>query len=200
MSGKDIWIWYDEGGEQKCFLFYGQTDNIPNNSYVRSLVNAYLYNKMNWKEAGHMELNPSTELVENHKYKVSVFQKSDYTSQYYQDNGGFPIIIWNPNEGIETDTGAILSPATVFTHEADHAVDDLTDANAHFERKSVYSYDIKGANKEEARVIKGSERLAAIANGEIKNGQVTRRNYSATTVITNGPTSTKVIKYVTKYK
>lgn len=197
--GDDLWIWYNEDGEQKSFHFYGQTDRIPNNPYVKDVVYAYIYNKKNWDNAGIKELNPSTELVENHNYQVSVLRSSVHQSKYYQSNGGLPTIIWNSNEGLKTDTGAILSPATIFVHEADHAIDDLNNAKAHSERRSLESNDIKDANKEEARVIQGSERLAAIANGEIQKGQATRKSYtSGTTVITSGPTSTSIIKTITK--
>ena len=154
---------------------------------------------MNQAEIDHIEPNPSAEVIENHKYSVSVYMNSDNLSKYYQNNGGFPVIIWNPDEGFKTDTGVILSPATIFTHEADHAIDDLNNSKAHSERRSLKSNDIKDANKEEARVIQGSERLAAIANGEIRKGQATRRSYSSgTTVITKGPASTSVIRRITK--
>ena len=182
-NGEDIWIWYNENGELKSFHFYGQTDNIPHNLYVKDVILAYTYNKENWEKAGFKEPNPSAEVIENHKYRVSVYMNSDNLSKYYQNNGGFPVIIWNPDESLETDTGAILSPATIFTHEADHAIDDLNNSKAHSERRSLKSNDIKDANKEEARVIQGSERLAAIANGEIRKGQVTRRSYSSGTTL-----------------
>ena len=198
-NGEDIWIWYNENGELKSFHFYGQTDNIPHNLYVKDVILAYTYNKENWEKAGFKEPNPSTEVIENHKYSVSVYMNSDNLSKYYPNNGGFPVIIWNPDEGLKTDTGVILSPATIFTHEADHAIDDLNNSKAHSERRSLKSNDIKDANKEEARVIQGSERLAAIANGEIRKGQATRRSYSSgTTVITKGPASTSVIRRITK--
>ena len=87
-NGEDIWIWYNENGEQKSFHFYGQTDNIPHNLYVKNVVIAYTYNKNNWEKAGFKESNPSTELIENHKYRVSVRMDSDNHSKYYQDNGG----------------------------------------------------------------------------------------------------------------
>jgi len=47
-------------------------------------------------------------------------------------------------------------------------------------------------NDEEYRVINGSEQLSALANGEIKEGQRTRRNHSGKTVFTKGPTSTVI--------
>ena len=57
----------------------------------------------------------------------------------------------NTYEGLQTDNGTILSPATIFAHEADHALDDLSDNKAHMERqgKQIADYD----NIEERRVI-----------------------------------------------
>lgn len=52
---------------------------------------------------------------------------------------------------------------------------------------------------EEKRVITGSEQKTALANGEIKRGQVTRTNHKGYTVFTIGPTSNIIDGHATKY-
>ena len=90
-------------------------------------------------------------------------------------------------DGLETDLGIVLSPATILAHEADHAIDDLSNAKAHSDRRatSVENYD----HAEEQRVITGTEQKTAYANGEIKKGAVTRRNHLGKTVQTRSAIS-----------
>ena len=103
----------------------------------------------------------------------------------------------NAYEGIKTDNGAFLSPATVFAHEADHAVDDMTDAWRHSDR--VKQKDSKYDNLEEKRVITGSEQKTVRANGEIKTGRRSRNNHKGITIYTISPTSNEYDATATKY-
>lgn len=107
-------------------------------------------------------------------------------------------MIWNPYEGTLTDNGVVLSPATIFSHEADHAVSDYRDERAHSDRQHSLRSDGYD-NDEEYRVITGTEQLMARANGEISKNQVTRKNHFGSPVITLGVTSTIVDKKATKY-
>lgn len=65
--------------------------------------------------------------------------------------------------------------------------------------KAQYDKDRKTSdkaydNKEERRVITGREQKVARALGEIKKGQVTRKNHLGLNVTTPGPTSNKYDK------
>ena len=109
------------------------------------------------------------------------------------ENGGRLSIYWSPDIGSLNDTGIVSSPASDLSHEADHANDYLTNRISHDARQRAKdkAYD----NKEERRVITVSEQRTAIANGEIKKGQFTRKNHKGDKVIIiGGPTSTKIKK------
>ena len=58
-----------------------------------------------------------------------------------------------------------------------------------YEENRVKGSDLQYGTKEERRVITGSEQKTSRANGEIRAGQVTRRNHKGKTVITQGVTS-----------
>ena len=60
--------------------------------------------------------------------------------------------------------------------------------NNQFLNKKDNNYD----NKEEKRVITGTEQRTARANGEISANSITRNNHDGLPVITNSPTSNKV--------
>ena len=196
-AGSTIVIWYMKEGELRSFSYSGVEDKIPDNEYVSAVIEAYKYNKENWDNAGFEGNSPSTILVENRNYRVSVYKEIGEPSKYYQDNGGIPRIIWNPYEGFQTDLGVILSPATIFSHEADHAIDDLFDARSHSKRRG--QRDSQYDTEEEKRVITGSEQKTAFANGEIKHGQVTRRNHKGSTVYTIGASSIIIDKGATDF-
>ena len=196
-EGRTITIWYSNNGRLCSFVFSGVETDIPDNDYVKSVIEAYYYNKDNWQKAGFNGNSPSTELVEGQDIKISVYKNLSFDSKYYRGNGGIPYLIWNPAEGLMSENGTVLSPATIFAHEADHALDDLKDAKAHSDR---VSQRLEGyTNQEEFRVITGSEQLTARANGEIAPGQVTRYNHKGKTVYTSGVTSNVVDPSATRY-
>jgi uncharacterized protein RhaS with RHS repeats len=99
-------------------------------------------------------------------------------------------IKWNPTMGVITNEGHILSPATVLNHEADHA-------NQYDKKPEQFKKDIKKGSdkqydtKEEKRVITGSEQETAKKNGEIKEGEVTRKDHQGTPWETKSPITTK---------
>ena len=102
-------------------------------------------------------------------------------------------INWDPTEGLHTNTGNNLSATTVLNHEADHA-------NEYDSNKEQFSkdtdpktgYDSQYGNKEEKRVIEGSEKETATKLGEIKEGEETRNDHNGTLYQTTDPTSTEV--------
>lgn len=196
-EGKKIRIFYEENGHTVSFLYSGTETVIPDNEYVHAVIEAYKYNKDKWRKAGFADTSPSTELVESKDFIIGVYQNKSFDSKYYRDNGGIQYIIWNQWEGTVTDNGRVLSPATILSHEADHAIDDYRNAIMHSERKRHLMEDYN--NQEEYRVITGSEQLAAKANGEIGSNEVTRYNHNGKTVYTTGPTSNIIDVVATRY-
>ena len=119
---------------------------------------------------------------------INEVQSSMGTSKYSTKD---KTIYWNSREALETDNGNVMSPASILNHEADHAEDDIKDHSNHI--KNMKEKDESYDNKEERRVIRGSEQKTARKTGELrKNTTVTRRNHSMVAVIkTNSPISTK---------
>ena len=123
------------------------------------------------------------------KGKVKVVE-TDGAPEY---NPNTSTISWNPSLGFEGEKGVVISPTTILNHELDHAVEDKThpkeyDKNTDKKKGKDAQYD----NKEERRVITGTEQKTALALGEIQPGQVTRRSHKADWYPTAGPTSTKL--------
>lgn len=111
-------------------------------------------------------------------------------SSYFTSKDGNMAIYWNPNIGLSTTEGVVnLSPTTVLNHEADHAYEEIYNPKEKHERLNETS--ISYGNKEEEHVITGSEQKTAKALGEIKDGQVTRKDHSGFYFYTIGPTSNK---------
>ncbi len=106
-------------------------------------------------------------------------------------------IYWNPNGGILTTNFVELSPTSVLNHEIDHALQfDKNPQQFHKDRKTeVRQY----TNKEEQRVITGSEQETAKKLGEINEGEVTREDHRGQPYETTGPTSTQnVLEVIAK--
>jgi RHS repeat-associated protein len=96
-------------------------------------------------------------------------------------------ITWDDKNGIKTTEGEFLSPTTLLNHEADHALQEENHPIKKFIDKLIPS---KYGNKEEERVIKGSEQRTAKALGEInKKEGVTRKDHKGTYVKTKSATS-----------
>lgn len=98
--------------------------------------------------------------------------------------------------GLQSDNNVVVSPATGFDHEADHAVNQKLYPDEY--KKNTGTADSAYQDKEERRVITGSEQKTARANGEINQKQVTRRNHGGKSVITEGVTSNKINEVKTK--
>ena len=195
-EGRSIWIWYGPDNKKSFFYNGTQEDGIPNDPFVQAVIEAYKYNKENWEKAGFEGKSPLAELVERTDASVNVV---DFRmgSDTVPETGGRLSIYWSPDIGSLNDTGIVSSPASDLSHEADHANDYLTNPISHDARQRAKDKDYE--NKEERRVITVSEQRTAIANGEIKKGQFTRKNHKGDKVIIiGGPTSTK-IKKVLKY-
>lgn len=131
-----------------------------------AFLDAYYYNISNGG-GDNMVYAAHDKLYDYNLEQVNELSSSFYTANEKDKDGkmkGF-VIGWAPNTGLEIENKYILSPATILEHEFDHAVSDITNSSAHFERKKTKSKNFK--NREEERVIKGSETKTAKANGEI---------------------------------
>ena len=73
--------------------------------------------------------------------------------------------------------------------EVDHALQH--DQNADQYNTDSKKPDAQYTNKEEKRVIEGSEQETAKKLGEIKAGEVTRKDHRGFPITTTGPTSTE---------
>jgi hypothetical protein len=73
-------------------------------------------------------------------------------------------------------------------HEADHALQSIL--NPQQQRLDKKTQDDQYDNAEERRVITGSEQATALKHGEIKEGQVTRKNHRSYPYYVDSPTST----------
>ena len=94
-------------------------------------------------------------------------------------------IYWDPNMGLQTNTGCILSPATILNHEADHALEYISHPKRMSENMHEDSEEY--LNMEEYRVITGSEQRTAEALGEASDGKKTRTNHFGTFVTVSDP-------------
>ena len=142
-------------------------------------------------------------------YTVSFI--SDYPKGSSFDNKS-QTINWCPTAGLETDQGHTLSPATILNHEMTHAThyDDAKnkyDYNYyhHSQEKAISEYreyenslNYDNTNPynstEEQSVIAGVEQRTAKLLGEIKDGEVTRKNHKGELIKVDGPTSTNKIE------
>ena len=125
-------------------------------------------------------------------------------SQFVVQKSKTPTIYWNPNKGLETDNGIVISPATILNHEMTHAThfDDakIQQDSGNFNAWNKYIKSTrKGTSKaylkeEEERVITGIEQRTALKLGEIDQGQVTRSNHKGKSVYVESPTSNKKIE------
>ena len=191
-TGCIIRIFYKEGDATKYVVYSGKVEGKVSNDYVKSVIKAYHYNKNNWRNSGYSGESPLAELVERSDVIFSIRQDEDNSgTRFVLDEAENPTIYWNSNEGSLFENGVVSSPATLLAHEADHANDYMNDAKSHDAR--FKQKDSSYGNKEERRVIEGSEQKTARANGEIKGKEVTRRTHNGKTVIVSGgPTSTTI--------
>ena len=121
-------------------------------------------------------------------------RKETFTISETQLGGSFDpktkTIFWDPNVGVLTNKGVVMSATTVINHEADHALREVV--NPKQKKKDKNTKDKNYDNKEEKRVIEGSEQRTAKALGEISEGEVTRTDHKGDFVRTVNPTSTKL--------
>ena len=98
-------------------------------------------------------------------------------------------IYWDPNMGVLTSSDKKMSPAAVLNHEADHTLQYLKNPDKFAQDSKTLDPDYN--DKEEMRVITGSEQKTALALGEISAGEVTRTDHIGIPYITKSPTTTE---------
>ena len=99
------------------------------------------------------------------------------------------MILWDPLTCVITSNGNVISATTILNHEADHALQEIT--NPLQKKKDYETFDEQYANAEEKRVITGSEQRTARALGEIKDDDVTRTDHTGFPYKTESPISVK---------
>ena len=97
-------------------------------------------------------------------------------------------ILWNPHLGLRTTNDVFISPTTALDHEDEHAAGNAK-SPTNFD-KLLHTPDKKYDNKEEKRVITGTEQKTARALGETNKVEKTREDHSAKELLqTSDPTS-----------
>ena len=98
-------------------------------------------------------------------------------------------IYWDPNMGVLTSSNKKMSPTAVLNHEADHTLQYLKNPDKYAQDSKTFDPDYD--DKEEMRVITGSEQKTALALDEISAGEVTRTDHTGISYITKSPTTTE---------
>ncbi|MEW7289682.1 RHS repeat domain-containing protein [Aquimarina sp. 2304DJ70-9] len=203
-DGKDLRIFYQENGQEKFYIYKGgQPKDIPNDQYVQQVISAYQYNVKNGggnflKTAAHAKETVNIrevggESIDQTNYLSSTYEHGSKYSHHREFYRGEVMkeartIYWDPNGGLLTETGAVLSPATVLEHEAGHWVLRMffpeIYQNILQKKGGDYSYIY------EQIIVNSGEQKTAEANKEVKKGQPTRKSHRGKRIRTNGPTST----------
>lgn len=163
-DGNDFIIHY---GKDKTFVFNGKNQrDAPEDRFVQNVLMMFSYNE---KNGGAIN---TTSIATNSKYQIQVKESQSDNGAY---EGATNTINWNPNIAMITENNTVLSPASIFEHEAAHGKSFNDDPTAHQARQRTLVPGYK--NLEEYRVVTGPEQTVARANGELKGGRVTRRYY-----------------------
>ena len=196
-DGNTVVIWYNNDAGKKVSYSYSGGDITHPNSFVQSVITAYQYNKANGLKAGNGGGASTVAIVENTNIKVNVMEAVFENSYNPNAARGAGSIYWKSNWGSQKDNGIVNSPATVFDHEADHALEHKTNTQE-YEVNRAQGSNSQYQTKEERRVITGSKQKTSRANGETHSSQVTRRNHNGKTVITKGVTSNVIDRQKTQ--
>ena len=196
-DGQTIVIWYKNKVGRDLSFSYSGGNVTHSNPFVQAVIIAYQYNKANGAKAGNGGGASTVAIVENTDIKVNV-REATLRDAYNPDAArGKGSIYWKSDWGSQNDNGTVNSPATIFDHEADHALEHKTNAQE-YDVNRMKDSDPQYETKEERRVITGSEQKTSRANGETRPGQVTRRNHGGKIVITKGVTSNVIDRQKTQ--
>jgi RHS repeat-associated protein len=126
--------------------------------------------------------------LEDSKNTYTIKESSSLESSFSGKNN---TVTWSSNAMLLTTNGTSLSATSILNHELDHAAQK--DKNPDQQKQDGNTKSTNFGNKEEERVIKGSEQQTAKNLGEIKEGETTRTDHGGTLHKTNSPTSTETI-------
>jgi RHS repeat-associated protein len=183
-TGMDIRIYYqDNNGKTQNWIFNGKNAaDAPQNRFVQDFILSYNYNVGN---GGGESLK---EAATNSKYMIGLREGTnkdgdDETS--YLDLGKTNDVVWFPGVAVKAPGGWAMSPATVLDHEFGHAVDYFNDPEEFNMRQNGWKDKLESlqgtpkywdvyrkyhsaeyGNRNEERVITGTEARTAQANGE----------------------------------
>lgn len=170
-DGKDIVLWYKgANGQYQKYDYKLGSSYSGSNKFIRNFYKSVA--RLNNKGAGER-----IQQLEKYQYTVGIAEVSTQDARFKaQDN----VIYWNPELGLKTNNGKMLTPTAILDHEADHALqyNVNTDQNLKDSNTPDPQYD----TKEEKRVITGSEQDTAKKLGLIKEGEVTRKDHKGTFV------------------
>ena len=188
-DGRKIIIHYiDNQGYERTYTFKGfrgKKIRIHNIQFIKDFIAAYKYNTKNG--GGENLVKAAT----NDKYSIHLYD-GDNSPEFGQpdtenfSSDGKNVVRWRSRVGLKFKGGR-HSAATNLEHEFDHAIDRKNNGGKHREnRRRVYVGHEQYDNEEEYRVIEGSEKKTARANGE-----GIRHHHGGTSYNTEGPTSIK---------
>ena len=185
MMPMDIIIWFkDQNGKDTNFRYTGENlHDAPGNEFVNAVLGAIFYNTSN---GGGDKLQEAANDRENDHHIIQGKEREGSSS--YADMQFRNIISWDFTGGLKTENGDVLSPATILEHEADHSISRVKNWREHIDRGKIP--DDNYGNKEEKRVVQGSETKTARANGEISES----KTYSRTTHGRSGKRLNKRVK------
>ncbi len=165
-DGRDIIIHY-KNSKGKLITYDYKTGSTykGNNTFIKNF----------YKSVATLKKNNADGIInslESHKEKIIISQTSGSSSASYTEKE----IQWNDKQGIETNKSVSLTPTLVLNHEGDHMLDALNNPKQHAENSQA-DKDNPYSNKEEERVIKGSEQETAKKLGLIEEGEITRDDH-----------------------
>ena len=165
-DGRDIIIHY-KNSKGKLMKYDYKTGSTykGNNTFIKNF----------YKSVATLKKNNADGIInslESHKEKIIISQTSGSSSASYTERE----IQWNDKQGIETNKSVSLTPTLILNHEGDHMLDALKNPKEHAENSQA-DKDNPYSNKEEERVIKGSEQETAKKLGLIEEGEITRDDH-----------------------
>lgn len=168
----------------------------PDGRVVRFAPGVSAQFKKDYMAAGHaLKTHNSGSFMRILEKSKTVYTIAESNSLYSKFDVKTNTITWASNVMMLTTNGTSISPTTILNHELDHAAQKDQNPAQQKQDGNTKSTDYK--NKEEKRVITGSEQQTAKNLGEIKEGEVTRTDHGGTLYKTAGPTSTEITNQVT---
>jgi len=168
----------------------------PDGRVVRFAPGVSAQFKKDYMTAGHaLKTHGSGSFMRTLEKSKTVYTVAESNSLYSKFDGKTNTLTWASEAMMLTTNGTSVSPTTILNHELDHAAQKDQNPGQQKIDGNTKSTDYK--NKEEERVITGSEQQTAKNLGEIKEGEVTRTDHGGTLYKTNSPTSTEITNQVT---